>query len=95
MSLHWVPTETIPRLENKHKQRKVLDVVLVGASYQRGRRVPGCVRVMLEGGGFCWHKENTPVADALREAEECGFNTEEIRKKFATLWTGNPEGVVL
>lgn len=78
------------RIDNHIRQRAVTGWTLVGASYRRGHRIPGGVRLELEGGGYIWYAENTPLMMAVADADDRGYSTAAVREQIAE-WvrTGN------
>jgi hypothetical protein len=55
---------------------------MAGACYKQGRRVPGFVRLNLEGGGWKWFPEETPLLDALAIADALGYSTAGVRARL-------------
>ena len=84
-------TRDTDRLDNKIKQRAVIGWVLVGSSYKNGRKIPGEVRLMLEGGGWMWFPEDTPIDEALKQADDHGFNVNQAREDLDE-WIRTGEG---
>jgi hypothetical protein len=76
----WIPTREAQRIENKILQRAVIGWRMVGASYKQGRRIPGMVYLDLEGGGWLYYPEGTPLDAALADADDRGFSTVKARK---------------
>ena len=72
--------------------RKITGWRLVGASYKRGRRIPGATILELEGRGIVYYPEEVSLQTAVERAQtERGYDTREIRERIARwVTTGDP-----
>ena len=76
-------TRALQRIDNKITPRHVTGWTLTGASYKRGRRIPGYLHLTLEGGGYLYYPETTTLPQAIDDAADRGFDTAEVRRRTA------------
>lgn len=88
----WLPAREQNRLDNRIKQRAVVGWDMTGSTFYRDRRLPGHVRLHLEGGGWLWFPENTKLDDAIAQAEDHGFEVTKVRADLDE-WVRTGKGV--
>lgn len=90
-TLQPISTRELTRMENRRHPRAVTGWTLTGSSYKRGMKYPGSVILTLEGGGYIWYPENTPLETAFADADDLGYQTAAARTKLAH-WIKTGEG---
>lgn len=67
----------------RHAPRAVEGWRIVGASWQRGRRVPGFIHLALYGGGYLYFGEEWSLQAAVENARARGYDTTTVEERIA------------
>jgi hypothetical protein len=70
------------RIDFKVHPRRIIGWNMIGSHYTpRGQRVPGALRLLLNGGGWLYYPEGTTLDQAYDDADDLGVSTQGQRER--------------